>query len=102
MVIVYYCCPGGLKLLQTGAGGVALRALNAELRRLIKELKIDIVGIDPFVKAHGVEENDNNLIDQVGITLAELGDEFDCAVDLASHARKGTAAPGDADRDRGA
>jgi hypothetical protein len=99
---IHYCCPRGLKLLQTGAHSVTIGALYTELRRLIKELKIDIVGLDPFVKAHGVEENDNNLIDQVCIMLAELGDEFDCAVDLASHARKGSAVPGDADRDRGA
>jgi hypothetical protein len=65
-------------------------------------LKIDLVSVDPFVKAHGVSENDNNLIDQVCIILAELGDEFDVAIDLVSHARKGQTKPGDADRDRGA
>jgi hypothetical protein len=99
---VYYCCPRGLKLLQSGAAGPVIGDLYTELRRLMKELKIDILGIDPFVKAHGVEENDNNLIDQVCIMLAQRGDDFDCAVDLVSHARKGSAVPGDADRDRGA
>ncbi len=34
--------------------------------------------------------------------LADIADEFDVAIDLVSHARKGTATPGDADRDRGA
>jgi hypothetical protein len=34
--------------------------------------------------------------------LADVADEFDCAVDIISHARKGQATPGDADRDRGA
>jgi hypothetical protein len=58
--------------------------------------------VDPFVKSHGVEENDNNAIDQVCNLLAELSDEFDCACDIISHARKGKSEPGDAERDRGA
>jgi hypothetical protein len=100
---LYYCTPRGLKLLQTDPRGVrTVGALDQELREIVKKLSIDLVGIDPFGKAHGVEENDNNAIDQVCIMLADIADEFDCAVDIASHARKGTAIPGDAGRDRGA
>jgi hypothetical protein len=100
---LYYCTPRGLKLLQTDPRGArTVGALNQELRKTVEELNIDIVGIDPFVKAHGVEENDNNAIDEVCIMLADIGAEFDCAIDIVSHARKGTATPGDADRDRGA
>jgi hypothetical protein len=103
---LHYCTPRGLKLLQQvsahGDSAVATGALHGELRRIIKELRTDLVSIDPFVKAHGVPENDNNLIDQVCTKLGELGDEFDVAIDLVSHARKGTTNPGDADRDRGA
>jgi 5S rRNA maturation endonuclease (ribonuclease M5) len=102
---LYYCCPRGLKLLQASTdGGRApiIGALYTELRTICKELSIDLLSIDPFVKAHGVEENDNNLIDQVCILLADLGDELDLAVDINSHARKGLAIPGDVERDRGA
>jgi hypothetical protein len=100
---LFYWTPKGLKLLQIDPHGVrATGVLHSELRKIISELKIDIVAIDPFVKSHGVEENDNNAIDQVCIMLAELADEFDCAVDLVHHARKGAATPGDADRSRGA
>jgi hypothetical protein len=102
---LYYCCPRGLKLLQASTlGGRApiIGALYIELRDICKRLSIDILSIDPFVKAHGVEENDNNLIDQVCILLADIGDELDLAVDINSHARKGLAIPGDAERDRGA
>lgn len=102
---LYYCCPRGLKLLQQSSRNgrdAQIGALYFELRRIIAEFNIDIVGIDPFTKAHGVEENDNNLIDQVCIMLAMLGDEFDCAIDINSHARKGDATPGDVERDRGA
>jgi hypothetical protein len=55
---------------------------------------------DPFIKAHGVEENDNNAIDQVCIMLADIADEFDVAIDLVSHAIKGPQPP--VTRDRGA
>jgi hypothetical protein len=98
-----YCCPRGLKLLQQSNGRDAqIGGLYIELRRIVAALKIDIVSIDPFIKAAGVDENDNNLIDQACVMLAMLGDEFNCAIDLNSHARKGNAAPGDAERDRGA
>jgi hypothetical protein len=98
-----YCAPRGLKLLKTDPrGNRSVGDLYDELRAAIEKHKIDIVGIDPFVKAHGVEENDNNAIDQVCIMLADIGAEFDCAIDIVSHARKGAGSPGDADRDRGA
>ena len=98
-----YSTPRGLKLLQVDPRvGCVVGTLYFELREKIDKLEIDIVGIDPFVKAHGVEENDNNLIDRVCIMLAELADQFNCAIDIVSHARKGAATPGDADRDRGA
>jgi hypothetical protein len=100
---LFYCTPKGLKLLQVDPRGIrTIGGLHSELRKIIPELKIDIVAIDPFVKSHGVEENDNNAIDQVCIMLADIADEFDCAVDIVSHARKGQATPGDPDRERGA
>jgi hypothetical protein len=100
---LHYCTPKGLKLLQTDPHGVrAVGALYPQLIKVITELNIDLITIDPFVKCHGVEENDNNAIDQVCIMLATIADEHDCAVDLVSHARKGGATPGDAERERGA
>jgi hypothetical protein len=100
---LHYCTPQGLKLLQSGQSGTrVVGELYAELRTAIETLAIDLVSIDPFVKSHGVEENDNNAIDEVCIMLAGIAAEFNCAVDLVSHARKGGATPGDAERDRGA
>jgi AAA domain len=100
---LFYCTPKGLKLLQTDLRGTrATGLLHSELKTSIAEHKIDLVGIDPFVKSHGVEENDNNAIDQVCTMLADIADEFDCAVDIISHARKGQSTPGDAERERGA
>ena len=55
------------------------------------------------MKTHGVEENDNNRMDQVIQILAELATEENIAVDFPHHTSKGrAAAPGDADRGRGA
>lgn len=100
---LYFCTPKGLKLLVVDPRGVrACGVLYFELRNIIPKLQIDLVGIDPFVKAHGVEENDNNAIDEVCIMLARAADEFNCAIDVVHHTRKGAAQPGDADRSRGA
>jgi hypothetical protein len=60
--------------------------------------------LDPFVKAHGIVENDNNAIDRVCDLLATLAIELNCAADLPHHVNKGQGAPapGDANRSRGA
>lgn len=101
---LYFCTPKGLRLLQVGPRGdhVTTGPLCEELRESVRLYGIDLLSIDPFVKAHGVSENDNNLIDQVCTLLANLSAECNIAIDLVSHARKGTSEPGDADRDRGA
>jgi hypothetical protein len=100
---IYYFCPRGQHLMEpTQNGAAAPAALYATLRAVIKTISPALVCIDPFIKAAGVNENDNNLIDQVCILLANLADEFDLAQDLSSHVRKGSATPGDADQDRGA
>jgi hypothetical protein len=51
-------------------------------------LKIDILIVDPFVKAHRVTENDNMLMDAVATVFAEIADAADCAVELVQHTRK--------------
>ena len=77
--------------------------LEQQLRAFIVERQIDVVEIDPLVKAHTADENDNNALDGVAIILARLATDMKCAVDLPQHERKsGTAEPGDANRGRGA
>ena len=76
--------------------------LETELRRVILGDRIDIVAIDPFVKLHEVDENDNGLIDQVCVLLVRIAIECGCAVDIIHHTAKGFTKPGDADRMRGA
>jgi hypothetical protein len=76
--------------------------LDAELRLVILDRRIDIVAIDPFLKAHEADENDNGLIDQVCVLLVRIAIECGCAVDIVHHTAKGFTKPGDANRMRGA
>jgi hypothetical protein len=54
----------------------------------IIERKIDVFVVDPFVKTHGVPENDNGVIDRVARRFADIADETKCAVELLHHVRK--------------
>ena len=77
-------------------------ALAAKLERTIAARKIDIVMLDPFIKSHGIAENDNSGIDEVAQILTDLSIKFDIAVDVPHHMAKGPADPGNANRGRGA
>ena len=77
-------------------------ALAAKLARTIAARKIDIVMLDPFIKSHGIAENDNSGIDGVAQILTDMSIKFDIAVDVPHHMAKGPADPGNANRGRGA
>jgi hypothetical protein len=84
-------------------GGVVDGGLANKLRATIHKRHLDIIILDPFVKTHSVEENDNSRMDEVIQILSGLAAEEDIAVDFPHHTSKGrAAAPGDADRGRGA
>ncbi|OSI21187.1 AAA family ATPase [Bradyrhizobium canariense] len=76
--------------------------LAAKLAQTIVARKIDLVILDPFVKAHSVNENDNSGIDEVAQILTDMSIKFDIAVDVPHHISKGPADPGNANRGRGA
>ena len=76
--------------------------MTAKLARTIVDRKIDIVSLDPFVKTHSVEENNNSMIDDVVQILSDLAVAHDIAVDVPHHSSKGPADPGNANRGRGA
>ena len=100
---LFYWAPSGHKLMETDARGQRITGnLDGELRDLIRPRNIGLIGIDPFVKSHGCDENDNNAVDAVCILLSRIATDFDCAVDLLQHHRKGALSPGDADSGRGA
>jgi hypothetical protein len=94
---------GAGKLLTIDKDGRLVTAgLANKIERVIKHRRIDIVSLDPFVKAHAVGENDNNAIDEVVQILTELAGKYHIAVDVPHHISKGQAEPGNANRGRGA
>jgi hypothetical protein len=91
------------KILSDGAQGLrVVGGLGAWVQQKVEELDIGLVIFDPFVKTHGVNENDNSGIDEVVTILATLAGELDIAVDYLHHTRKGGREAGDADVGRGA
>jgi AAA domain len=106
---LFLWAPGakGGKLMELDAkGNPKLGELSANLELLIVENKLDLVGIDPFIKSHGVGENNNNAIDLVVQVLADLMFKHNISVDVPHHVSKpglrGEPEPGDANRGRGA
>lgn len=102
---LFLAAPGaraGKLLTLNRRGHPEVGTLRDALEATIVVRKIDLVGLDPFIKSHGVTENDNNLIDQVAQILADLAAKHNIAVDIPHHVRKGAADPGNADRGRGA
>ena len=72
------------------------------IRNAITARKLDIVSLDPFIKSHGLDENSNGAIDYVCNLLVTIAVDLDCAIDFPHHTNKGIAAPGDANKGRGA
>jgi hypothetical protein len=75
--------------------------LEQQIRDAIKRRDPDIVSLDPFIKTHGLEENDSGDMDFVCDLIARMAVEFNIAVDSPHHVHKGQVAPGDADSGRG-
>jgi hypothetical protein len=98
----FYAAPKALKLAEMKGGSLQIGQLEKLLREAIERRKPDIVGLDPFVKLHALEENDNGAMDFVCDLLTKLAIEYQIAVDVPHHTKKGQIAPGDADAGRGA
>lgn len=96
--------PRTVKLATSPDGVLAAGELETELRKLIRRHRIDLVVIDPFVKAYGgdINENSNSTIDAVCEIITRLAIELDFALDILHHDAKGPLVPGDIDRGRGA
>ena len=99
---LFLAAPKGLKLAQMVEGSPEVGILDKMLRDAITTYKLDIVCLDPFVKTHAVNENDNNAIDFVCGLLAEIAIDLNCAMDVPHHTNKGLATAGDANKGRGA
>jgi hypothetical protein len=75
-------------------GTTVLTPVVENLVREIRDNGIDSFTVDPFVKSHEIEENDNNAIDQVASAWGIVASEGNCAVNLWHHPRKPSKGPG--------
>lgn len=99
----------GLKLaVEDNFGGFRLqRPVSEALIEAIDEHAIDYLDVDPFVSSHSVDENKNQAIDAVAKEWLRIAHEANaagggCAIGLAHHLRKTTAAEFTAQDARGA
>jgi hypothetical protein len=102
---LFLAAPGASagKLMTLDRKGRPVRdALAPSLEAVIVGRAVDLVALDPFVKAHGVAENDNKMIDEVAQILTDLAAKHNIAVDIPHHVSKGASDPGNANRGRGA
>ena len=102
---LFPAAPGGKvgKLKAMNAKGQIVDGeLKAHLEKSIEAKAIDCVIIDPLVKTHSVEENNNSAIDGVAQLLTDLAVRYNIAIDAPHHTSKGSEKPGDAHRGRGA
>lgn len=67
----------------------------------MKAEAVDVLIVDPFLRSHGVPENDNAAQDAVMGLYAQIADAADAAVLLVHHVKKGAVA-GEMDSMRGA
>jgi hypothetical protein len=102
---LFLAAPGGKagKLMQMDQRGRLIPGpLRESLERAIRAHNISLVILDPFVKAHSVDENSNTAIDDVVQILSDMAAEYKIAVDVPHHVAKGIAEPGNAQKGRGA
>jgi AAA domain len=92
----------GVKLAEIEKGKRKIGPLDAMLRRAIARTRCDLLILDPFVKIHALDENDNPAMDFVCERLVKLAHDCNIAVDSPAHTHKGAIAAGDADARRGA
>jgi hypothetical protein len=98
-----FCCNiHDAKLAERVDGKLQAGPLDAMLRKAIARFQADLVILDPFVKLHSLEENNNSDMDFVCTRLIMLAQEFNIAIDSPAHTHKGTIVAGDADARRGA
>ncbi|MCX7383231.1 MAG: AAA family ATPase [Alphaproteobacteria bacterium] len=82
------------------ASGVIRHPDRDSVIAAIRDRGIGLVVVDPFVKSHGLDENDNRHMDAAATVWAEIAEATGAAILLVHHVRKG--AVSDVDAARGA
>lgn len=84
------------------AGRIQPTPAMEALERLCMETQADVLVCDPLAELHNAEENDNTAMRAVIAAFRSMADRLGIAILILHHDRKGTNAPGDMDRMRGA
>jgi hypothetical protein len=81
--------PAMLKLVTSSREGVRVDAatVNAFVAA-IRARRVDVLILDPLIKFHAVEENDNPAMNEVGTTLAQIAIAANCAMEVLVHTSK--------------
>ncbi|MCP3417787.1 AAA family ATPase [Bradyrhizobium brasilense] len=73
---------------ETRNGAAIVEGTSAAIVGALRENKIDVLVIDPFVSSHRVSENDNGAIDLVVKRLGKIAVAANMAVEVVHHVRK--------------
>jgi hypothetical protein len=73
---------------QTRQGAIIAQPVVDAVIATIRQNKIDVLVIDPFIKSHKVVENDNVSMDAVATEWAHIADVTNCGIELLHHTRK--------------
>lgn len=87
---------------ETDGGARIMRPVVDQVIAQLKERRIDVLSIDPFVSSHAIGENDNRAIDMVAKEWSRIADICDCAINLVHHVRKTNGQEVTAESSRGA
>jgi hypothetical protein len=96
--------PSGIGMLfeRDALGMISPTAAMSRLRRLIVDRQPAMLIADPLAELHNTEENDNTAVRSIIAAFRAVAVEFNIAVILVHHTRKGEVHPGDPDSARGA
>lgn len=73
---------------QDGGRLVENSALIDSLIATVRHHRIELVIIDPLVKLHSLNENDNAAMDRLMVALNTIAEQGNCAISLIHHTRK--------------
>ncbi len=93
---------GTLFAFDKATGQILATPAMDRLRNLIRERRPAMLIADPLAELHTAEENGNTELRAVIAEFRTLATEFNMAVILVHHTRKGAVTPGDPDSARGA
>ncbi len=88
--------------LQVRDGVKIMAPVVSALSKSLADQAVDVLIIDPFIKSHGVSENDNMAIDKVAEEWNRIAGANRVAIDLIHHSRKLNGGEASIDDARGA